>query len=157
MLDGVFAARMVCLPRARLVSAMPLHHVQRALTHLEGARERIEQCPIDAELRIHLAAAIDHIEDELCGAVGVNAERAKVQAVIGRQGAQMWAQRSLIIGGSGWSPLADIYGAYKVEARHPVSQKQFASVLSDAGVQRRIQVGPDGRRQRLWGMRLRTE
>ena len=134
---------------------MALHHVQRALTHLEGARERLGKCPVDPDLRLRLATAIDQIEEELCQAVGMNAERARVRAVIGRHGAQQWAQRNLVLGGSAWSSLGDVYGAYAAEARHPVSEKEFAAMLTDAGIQRRIRTDSDGRRRRLWHMRLR--
>lgn len=136
---------------------MSQHHAHRALTHLEGARDRIGLCPIDPELRLRLSDALDQIEDELCGAMGVDADRARVRSVIGRNGAQVWAQRNLVIGGSGWSSLGDIYGAYVSNTGHPVSQKQFAAILSDVGVQRRIGASADGHRRRLWRVRLRTD
>ena len=112
-------------------------------------------CPLDGDMRRGLDGAIEQIEDSMCRALGINPDLARAGSAI-RDGTQAWAQSNLIIGGSEWSPLSDIYAAYSSETRHPVSQKRFASMLADAGVQRRIQTEPDGRRRRLWHMRLRT-
>ena len=125
-------------------------HARRAIMHLEEARRRLSLCGVTLDDQERLADEIRRIQRRICADTGLDLDLTLDQVNMRLGDALAWARQQLVVGGAHWSSLADLYTAYAAATTRPVAQRQFAVMLSDAGVPRRVGVASDGVRRRLW-------